>query len=404
MTLTTQKRPSLKVFAGRFKQVLSARNNSLLFCGYASAPQHPVVKARGVHMAMSLRHLGFSAALLFLVAAFLPASSSSSADRQPIQEALLWVRNSPAHPAQYDYTMTARVRLIFFWAGKDDVGGGYIRRGTSAEDPHQEFFQVLFGSDPAKAPRAINRWGAGTEVSWHKDPVGVSHSDDVLASAFFGFMKSSQGKSASEMQAELQREKEQGLHSFTGILSRVETARAVSLKVPLQSDTDFNLHDYDRAEPLMLQHLESSVEPVRALQDASRCPRAASFLGTVAELMDSALVGQAAPLSRCYVYDAQEDTLTLEKITPVDSLPVTLHGPNKTVLLNTTHKNLLQLDFVSAHKLTGKKVYFTVLAGSQGNLRGVPVQISYQPNWWFQVVLNLLPQNDSAPSTTVASR
>jgi hypothetical protein len=25
----------------------------------------------------------------------------------------------------------------------------------------------------------------------------------------------------------------------------------------------------------------------------------------------------------------------------------------------------------------------------------VPVQIRYQPNWWFQVVLNLLPKTTS---------
>jgi hypothetical protein len=341
--------------------------------------------------------------LLFL-SVLLPAACSSSADRQPIDEALLWVRNSPPHPVQYDYTMTARVRLLFFWAGKDDVGGGYIRRGVSAEDPRQEFFQVLFGSDPGKAPRAINRWGAGTEVSWHKDPVPASHPDDVIASAFFGFMKSSQGKSAGEMQAELQREKEQGLHSFTGILSRVEPSRALSLKVPLQSDTDFNLHDYERAEPVMFQRLSDSVQPVRSLQETSRCPRAPQFLATVAELIDRALASQPAPLSRCYVYDAQENTLTLEKISHLESLPITLHGPNKTVFLNTTHKNLLQLDFVSVHKLTGKKVYFTVFTGTQGALRAVPVQICYQPNWWFQVVLNLLPEKSPAPASTVTSR
>jgi hypothetical protein len=353
-------------------------------------------------MRAAARHGSFAVALLLFVCALFPASSSSPADRQPIDEALLWVRNSPQHPVEYDYTMTARVRLIFFWAGKDDVGGGYIRRGVSADDPRQEFFQVLFGSDPQKAPRAINRWGAGTEVSWHKDPVGQSHADDVTASAFFGFMKSSQGKSAGEMQAELQREKEQGLHAFTGILSRVEPSRALSLKVPLQSNTDFNLHDYDSAEPVMLQRLSDSAQPVHSLQDASRCPRAAEFLATVAELMDAALAGEAAPLARCYVYDAQENTLTLEKTTPIDSLPVTLHGPNKTALLNTTHKNLLQLDFVSSHKLTGKKVYFTLYAGTQAALRGVPVQIAYQPNWWFQVVLNLLPEKTAATATAAA--
>jgi hypothetical protein len=348
---------------------------------------------------MRVFQIGLALLFVLSLSVLLPAFSAPSADRQPIDEALLWVRNSPVHPVEYDYTMTARVRLIFFWAGKDDVGGGYIRRGVSAEDPRQEFFQVLFGSDPEKAPRAINRWGAGTEVSWHKEPLGVAHTDDVASSAFFGFMKSSQGKSASEMQAELQRERDQGLHAFTGILSRVEPSRALSLKVPLQSDTDFNLHDYDRAEPIMLQRMADSAQPVRALEDASRCPRAAAFLATISQLMDSAIAGQAAPLSRCYVYDAQEDTLTLEKITPVESLPVTLHGPNKSVILETTHKNLLQLDFVSTHKLTGKKVYFTLYAGTQGALRAVPVQICYQPNWWFQVVLNLLPEKSPAQTT-----
>jgi hypothetical protein len=85
---------------------------------------------------------------------------------------------------------------------------------------------------------AVNRWGAGTEVSWHKEPASLASSEDVTSSAFFGFMKSSRGKSASEMQSELERERKQGLHDFTGILSRVEPARAVSLVVPLESDTD----------------------------------------------------------------------------------------------------------------------------------------------------------------------
>jgi hypothetical protein len=350
------------------------------------------------------RHASFAATILLIFSALLPASSSPLADRQPIEEALKWVRNSPRHSVEYDYIMTARLHMLFFWAGKDDVGGGYIRRGVSADDSRLEFIQVLFGSDPEKAPRAINRWGAGTEASWHKDPVGSAGSQEITASAFFGFMKSSQGKSAGEMQSELEKEKQLGLHAFTGILSRVEPSRAMSLVVPLQSDTDFNLRDYERAEPMMLDHLSESSRPLRTLQDSGRCPRSGEFLATVAELMDGALNGQRAPLSRCYVYDAQENTLTLEKVAPVESLPVRLHGANNVVLQDATYKNLLQLDFVSAHKLTGKKVYFTLYVGTQGSQRGVPVQICYQPNWWFQVVLNLRPEKSAAAGSTVASR
>lgn len=342
---------------------------------------------------------------LLLSFAFLPAASSPTSDRQPVTEALAWIRSAPGQVVQYNYTMTARVRLLFFWTGKDDVGGGYIRRGVASDDPREEFFQVLFGSDPAKAPRAINRWGAGTEVSWHKNAVALfSSKEDVTASAFFGFMKSSRGKSAVEMQEELKHEQERGEHSFTGVLSRVEPTRALSLVTALQSDTDYNLHDYAQAEPVMLDRLSGSTQPLRTLQDAARCPRAEEFLATVADLIDVALATGRAPESRCYVYDAQENTLTLEHVSPVHSLPVQLHGPNNTVLLNASYADLLQLDFVSAHKLTGKKVYFSILVGTRGDLRGVPVQIRYQPNWWFQVVLNLLPAETHSAPNTVASR
>jgi hypothetical protein len=37
-------------------------------------------------------------------------------------------------------------------------------------------------------------------------------------------------------------------------------------------------------------------------------------------------------------------------------------------------------------------VHFTLLLGTRVALRGAPVQIRYQPNWWFQVVLNLPPK------------
>jgi len=342
---------------------------------------------------------------LFLSFSFLPAASSPSSDRQPVVEALGWIRSTPREVVQYDYEMTARVRLLFFWAGKDDVGGGYIRRGVSRDDPREEFFQVLFGSDPAKAPRSINRWGAGTEISWHKNAVILSSSrEDVTTSAFFGFMKSSRGKSAAEMQEELEREQERGAHSFTGILSRVEPTRALSLVTGLRSDTDFSLHDYAQAEPVMLDRLSGSTQPLRTLQEATRCPRSEEFLATVAELIDAALAIGRTPESRCYVYDAQENTLTLEHVSPVHLLAVPLRGPNDSVLLNASYAELLQLDFVSAPKLTGKRVYFSILVGTKGELRGVPVQIRYQPNWWFQVVLNLLPSEAHPSANTVALR
>src|SRR3974390_607292 len=342
--------------------------------------------------------------LVFLISSLCFADSTVIADHQPIVEALQWVRTPLRGTVQYDYVMTARVHLIFFGGGKDDVGGGYIRRAVSSADSREEFFQVLFGSDPEKAPRAINRWGAGTEIAWHKNPATFTTAqDDVSASAFFGFMKSSHGKSVGEMQSELKKENEQGLHAFTGILSRVEPARAVSTVVPLQSPPDYPCHQYDAAAPVMLDHIQNSDGPVRSLEQRD-CARAAAFMATVAELVEASLDGTAAPQSRFYVHDAQENTLTLEKVERLPNLSVKVQTSKKTPLLDVTHHDLLQLDFVSTHKKTGKQVNFTVITGTKGPLRGVPVQIRYQPNWWFQVVLNLRPEDLVAPLSTLASR
>lgn len=340
--------------------------------------------------------------LFFLLAGF--ASATTPLDQQPLAEALRWVKSTPQTLADYDYIMTIRIHLLFFWTGKDDVGSGYIRRGVSQQDAHQEFFQVLFGSDPDKA-RSINRWGAGREVALHKSPVtALPPEDDVVGSAFFGFMKSSRGKSVSEMQAELKKEKEQGEHSFTGILSRVEPTSAISVIVPMQSDTDYNLHQYALAEPVMFQRISLFDGPVKTLPVASHCSSGSGFMTTVAELMDAAIDGRREVISRCYIHDAQENTLTLEKISPISNLPIQLHGPNNSTLLDTTYHDLSQLDFVSTHKETGKKVYFTISVGTQGNQRGVPLQIRYQPNWWFQVVLNLRPTQNPPPVNALVAR
>jgi hypothetical protein len=321
---------------------------------------------------------------------------SPSANRE-IAEALGWMRNTPKNTANFEYVMTARVRLLVLWAGKDDVGGGYIRRGYQADDRRQESIQVLFGSDPAKAPKAINRWGAGTEVLWHKDAVANfsdGGADDVVASAFFGFMKSSKGKSAAEMQQELKTEKDHGEHLFTGILSRVDSGRAVSVTVPLSSQTDFNLHQYSEAEPLIFEKLSKSENrPLRELSDFEGCARASEFLATVAQLMDAALKGRTQAQSLCYVYNAEVNTLTLARAIPVGKLAVQVKSAEGGMMVDKAYTDLLEAEFVSTGAKTGKRSEFTITTGTKGELRGVPVQIRYQPNWWFQVVLNLRPES-----------
>ena len=338
---------------------------------------------------------------LFLLA---PASLwAQAADSQVLEEALRRVRQVPSDTIEYDYEMTARVRLIVFWAGKDNVGGGYVRTGHSPGEQGAERVQVLFGSDPAKAPRAINRWGAGTEVFRRR----LNSKDDAPAySAFFGFMKSSKGKSASEMQGELAKESSGGEHLFSAILSRVDSGHAISLVVPLQSNVDYNLHQLDEAQAYVFDEFLSSRQPVKKIPSAEQCPRNAGFLGTVAELIDAALADRHTPVCLCYVYDAQVHTLTLRSVTPLSKLTLRTHGARaaKDPAAEQHFSGLLEAEFLSESKLSGKRSNFTLVLGTSGNLRGIPVQIRYQPNWWFQVVLNLCPSASPSPANEVAAR
>jgi len=315
-----------------------------------------------------------------------------SADQSALAEAAAWIQRDRRIETEYRYVMTCKLRLLFFWVGRDDVGGGYIRLGKSLEAPPQQMIQILFGSDPAKAPRAINRWGAGTEI--------LRNSDSGLppASAFFGFMKSSKGQSVSAMAQELSKEKSHGNHLFDGIISRVDGNRALSTTVPYVSSQDFDLHQYAEAERATLQQLGSNGDrKIRRLDGAGemQCSRVGGFLSTMQQLVDDAVAGRPVPASLCYIYNARHYTVTLLGVHPVAqrAVHVALRGGAS---LDSTYRKLQEAHFEVVGKETQGKSSFDILIGTEGKLRGAPVQITYEPNWWFQVILNLLP--DSPPA------
>jgi hypothetical protein len=333
-------------------------------------------------------------------AAGAPAGQDTS-DQAAIQEAASWIGHEGQVESEYHYVMTCKLRLLLFWAGRDDVGGGYVRIGKASGDERQQMIQILFGSDPAKAPLSINRWGAGTEVLRSGD------SGQPGESAFFGFMKSSKGQSVIAMQRELSKEKTNGDHLFEGIISRVDDARALSTTVPYSSNRDFDLHQYAAAEKATLQQLESNPSRhIRRLDGAARraCPRAGEFLSTTLQLIDDAVAGHPTPDSLCYIYNARHYKATLLSVHPVaeKKVHVTLRGNGGT--LDRTYRRLQQAHFEVVNEDADTKSSFDVLLGAEGSLRGAPLQITYQPNWWFQVILNLAPDTPQPNKPATASR
>ena len=329
-------------------------------------------------------------------------SSQPSAEEldSSLQHAISEVRAEPRIRTQYDYIMTARIRLLLFWAGKDDVGGGYIREGISPENAGQ-FFEIVMGSDPMKAPMSINRWGAAWELL-HRESAQASSSDDT--NTFIGFMKVSKGTSVSEMQKELAREKDGGGFLFSAILNQASGTANFAKEVPFQSDRDFTIHQLDQAAPFVFDRLAQSKGKLLSVGRAEiqSCGRSQGFLSSVQELIDDALRGDSNRVSLCYFYNGQHYTLTLEQAVPVAQATVRFSRDKEAHPDEHTYKNLVRLRCENANDTTGKRSNFELLVGTEGDLRGVPVRISYQPNWWFQVVLNLsqTEKPESASSDT----
>lgn len=336
-----------------------------------------------------------SALLVSVLALSLPLGGAAggpggqeTSDQAAIQEAASWIGREGKVETEYRYVMSCKLRLLLFWAGRDDVGGGYVRIGKASGDERQRMIQILFGSDPAKAPLSINRWGAGTEVLRSAD------SGQPAASAFFGFMKSAKGQSVVAMQKELSKEKTNGDHLFEGIISLVDDTRALSTTVPYTSNQDFDLHQYAEAEKATLQQLESNPSRhIRRLDGAARqaCPRTGEFLSTTLQLIDDAVAGHPTPDSLCYIYNARHYKATLLSVHPVTEkkVHVTLRGDGGA--LNQDYNHLQEAHFEVANEEADTKSSFDILLGTEGNLRGAPIQITYEPNWWFQIILNLAP-------------
>src|SRR6202171_3873711 len=91
----------------------------------------PARKAFGAFCAIGL--------LSFLAGSPATAQAPVPQDIQTALQHTTELMRAPLHvDAQFDYTMTARLRLLLFWVGKDDVGGGLLRWGRLPGAPASE--------------------------------------------------------------------------------------------------------------------------------------------------------------------------------------------------------------------------------------------------------------------------
>jgi hypothetical protein len=203
-------------------------------------------------------------------------------------------------------------------------------------------------------------------------------------------MKVYKGNSPAEMKKELDGEKGSGNNLFSAILNQADRSGTVAKTVPFASATDFNIHQLEQAEAVVFDRLQDFDGKIR-VSDAPQfraCGRAEGFLSSVAELIDDAPEGRMPPEALCYIYNGQLFQLTLAHVSPVERKTVRLSLVGTFQPYVRDYRDLLLGRFENFNETIRQGSSFELLLGTSDTLGG-PVQISYQPNSWFEVVLNL---------------
>jgi len=269
------------------------------------------------------------------------------------------------HPAlaEHHYRIAGKVRLLLFWVGNDDVGGAratWRRDATGGEE-----LSLLIGSDPHRAPRGVNEWGYVREQI-QGDTAHV-----------FGVRTASDADSPDSARAAAD---DRGrVVSFDALCSDVTTDEMTTAVATVNGPADLS---YARFDPLFDALITHRGWTRRHL---ARPPGTApGFLSAFDRLMKAVLVsrggGIAAALPHAlYVYKDSVYDLTVDKVQSLAELG-TRGGPIRQVMRAIFRTRDVRLN-------TGSS--FEAAFGTEGALAGVPIQVTYQPTWWFKVRLEL---------------
>jgi hypothetical protein len=269
--------------------------------------------------------------------------------------------------AEHRYRIAAKIRpLLLFWIGKDDVGGARIRWRKGENDARG--YDVLIGSDPARAPRKINRWGFILEEI---TPEGAT---------VVGIIKRSDEESLDEAKARVEAEAK-GAIVFKMIRSAVGQTEAVSRLTTSTVTRDYSYRELDALADVLSK--EAAPPKVQTIP-MSPGVRPGLLSATTELLHDGvdAVKRTGKPPGRktlSYVYYAKQYELT--RLSAVVERAAAYGG--------VTYPTLLKSEFELRNPKESWAENFTIVCGVGEALAGVPVFLAYQPRWWFKVEMVL---------------
>ena len=302
------------------------------------------------------------------VAATLVLSAAAAAARpaEPTPEVV------PAAPVALDhrYRLSAAIRPLLFWIRAGNVGDARIV--WRSDGGTRRGYELLLGSDPARTPRRINRWG------W------VREDADATGATMIGLMNRSEDDTLDQAKA--------GLQSKGGYFFKLNRARFEDGSARAEATTVYAPQDYTFRELEELLRFADAAKPVPRVS-AGRLPPGTrpGLLFALADLVDAGVVaartpGSIGPLPPKVQFTFNAGVYDLV-ITSWDRVERTRYG-------SRVHEKLVRLEFESRNLEKGTTERFVLACGTEGPLAGIPVFVRYQPKWWFKVE-GVLDENET---------
>lgn len=279
--------------------------------------------------------------------------------------------------AEHQYRMAGKIRpLLLFWISRDDVGGA---RATWRRGPDGAVgYELLIGSDPARAPRGLNRWGYIAEEVRGPD------------ARLLGVMKESNEQSLDEAKARLDKEAQEQRYVFKAIRAEAGAGEARSEITTIRLARDLTFRDLETL--LELVERESAGGGERSVKVAE--DTRPGFLVALAELVHRNVAQLGSPtresapgraMSVPYIYNGTLCDLTLRESRLL----------SQTRAGTRTYRNVMRARFEARNRETRKTTEFELFYGTSGPLAEIPVRAFFQPRWWLQIEL-LLDDADQA--------
>jgi hypothetical protein len=264
------------------------------------------------------------------------------------------------------YTMSAAVRPLLFWISRDRVGFARItwRRGGDGTLG----YELLVGTDPAQAPRGINRWGYIAEAVRGEDGSVLALMTGSPDTSYSEEETSSTGTGRSPAE-------------FRAVRSAVHQGRTTWQSLRIRPPTVLTIHDLNEA----LGRVDGQMAGVVPRDGIAPAGSRSGFLVSVADAIDRTVGGRSESDSsskgraRSSVYVFGRDTYEL-----------CLRGASAMTVSHAGRQTpATRLRFESRRLDSGSRTQFEVIAGTAGDLRGVPLVIEWQPRWWLRATLRL---------------